>query len=349
MHKQLTYTDRLQIEALLKARHNQSEIARMLGFSQSTISREIQKGLYNHLNTDLTYTRMYAADVAQRITDYRQSSKGAPLKIGHDHAFANYVEYKIGVERYSPRAVLGEIRRQQLHFDTQISPETLYRYIHGGLFLTITDKNLPMKRKTKKYHKVRPARPPKGTSIEKRPDEIALRNTFGHWEMDCVEGKKKTKDTLLVLTERLTREELIIKLKEKTSSAVVKALDSVEQKLTTDVFKKVFKSITVDNGSEFMDFAGIQRAVDGTTRTAAYYCHPRCPGERGSNENANRLIRRFYPKGTSFANTDVTSVHKLMSWINNYPRGIHDYDSAENYFQACLKAEGVMDINMNKL
>jgi IS30 family transposase len=350
-YRQLTYTDRLQIEALLKAKHSQRYIAAQLGVTPAAICREIKKGLYMHKNSDWTYTKMYAAEKAQQETEERATAKGAPIKLGNDYAFANYVEYKIGVEKYSPRAVLGEIKKKNIQFDTDISAVTLYRYIHDGVFLTISDKSLPVlaHRKQKKYHKVRAAKPPRGTSIEKRPDEVALRNTFGHWEMDCVEGAKKTSGTLLVLTERLTREELIIKMKEKTTDAVVKALDRVERKLTTDIFKRIFRTITVDNGAEFMNPAGIQRATDGTERTQTFYCHPYCPSERGSNENNNRLIRRFYPKGASFADADVDSIHRLMAWINYYPRGILDYDCSDNYFQACLHAQGIRDVNVNKL
>ena len=111
------------------------------------------------------------------------------------------------MERYAPGIILGEIRRKGLQFNPSISKTTFYRYIEDGVFLTLTNKNLPVKHnKTEhKYDKVqRAAPPPKGESTEKRPEVIAERSTFGHWGMDCVEGKRGTKKLLLVLTERYT-------------------------------------------------------------------------------------------------------------------------------------------------
>lgn len=186
-------------------------------------------------------------------------AKGGALKIGNDRDYADYLEYKVAVDRYAPGAILGEIKRKGLQFRTTISKTTFYRYIENGVFLTLTNKNLPVKRNRseQKYDKVqRAARPPKGDSIEKRPEEIARRIAFGHWEMDCVEGKKGTKKTLLVLTERKTRNEIIRLMKDKTAASVVKALNALEKELGPKLFALIFQTITVDNGSEFSDFSG---------------------------------------------------------------------------------------------
>ena len=160
--------------------------------------------------------------------------------------------------------------------------------------------------------KSKPARAPKGESIENRPQEINDRETFGHWEMDCVEGKKKTKEALLVLSERLTRQEIIIKMPDKTAASVVKALNRLERKYGRR-FPQVFKSITVDNGSEFADCAGIEKSIFGRgkrQRTTVYYCHPYSAYERGTNENINKMIRRFLPKGTDFRQVSVEYVER---------------------------------------
>ena len=137
--------------------------------------------------------------------------------------------------------------------------------------------------------------------IEKRPVEIAERNTFGHWEMDSVVGARGvSKKALLVLTERKTRKEIIFLLKDHTSAAVVKALDRLERKLGKK-FREIFKSITVDNGSEFADWEGMERSRRSKKkRTKIYYCHPYSSWERGSNENQNKLVRRHIPKGRKF-------------------------------------------------
>lgn len=118
--------------------------------------------------------------------------------------------------------------------------------------------------------------------------------------MDCVEGKKKTKETLLVLSERKARKEIIIKMKDKTTGSVVAALDRLERKYGK-LFSKVFQTITVDNGTEFSDVAGLERScLHKGKRTTVFYCHPYSSYERGTNENTNGMIRRWFPKGTDF-------------------------------------------------
>ena len=132
--------------------------------------------------------------------------------------------------------------------------------IDKGIFLTITNKELPVKgRRKKKNKKVRrQARANAGTSIEKRPEDIDTREEFGHWEMDTVVGKRgESKHSLLVLTERKTRNELIYLLYEHTTEQVCKRLDQLEAEWG-ERFGQVFKTITVDNGSEFADWEGMQ-------------------------------------------------------------------------------------------
>ena len=313
-------------------------MAEKLGVHISTIYRELKRGQYEHLNSDYTTEQRYSPDIAEEKNQANLRAKGAPLKIGSDHEYAQYIEYKIRVEKYSPRAVLGEIKRQGVEFSTSISAPTLYRYIEQGVFLTITNDNLPVKRNksTRKYKKVRAARASKGESIEKRPAEIAERTTFGHWEMDCVEGKKGTKKTMLVLTERYTRYEIIRIMKDHTAASVVKALNGIERAYGAD-FYKIFQSITIDNGSEFSDYEGLEQSCRRSgTRTKVYYCHPYSSYERGSNENQNKMIRRHYPKGVSFERVTPADTRRLEKWINNYPRGIFDYFTSADLYEACV-------------
>lgn len=339
-YKHLTFNDRLKIEAWQKVGTSPRVMAEKLGVHISTIYRELKRGQYEHLNSDYTTEQRYSPDIAEEKNQANLRAKGAPLKIGSDHEYAQYIEYKIGVEKYSPRAVLGEIKRQGVEFSTTISAPTLYRYIEQGVFLTITNDNLPVKRNksTRKYKKVRAARASKGESIEKRPAEIAERTTFGHWEMDCVEGKKGTKKTMLVLTERYTRYEIIRIMKDHTAASVVKALNGIERAYGAD-FYKIFQSITIDNGSEFSDYEGLERSCRRVgTRTKVYYCHPYSSYERGSNENQNKMIRRHYPKGVSFERVTPADTRRLEKWINNYPRGIFDYFTSADLYEACVNS-----------
>ena len=334
--KQLSRADRLKLEALLKAGHGKQEIADQIGVHVSTIYREIKRGTYTHTNSDLTEEERYSPDIAEDKYQQNLRDKGPDLKIGKDHKLAEYIETKIAEDGYSPGAVLGEIKAKGLEFETEISKPTLYSYIDKGIFLTITNKELPVKgRRKKKNKKVRrQARANAGTSIEKRPEDIDTREEFGHWEMDTVKGKRgKSKNSLLVLTERKTRDEIVMKLPEHTAAAVVNALDVIERKWG-DMFKQVFKTITMDNGSEFADCEGIERSALGAgSRTKTYYCHPYSSYERGSNEVTNKMIRRHIPKGTNFDEKTDEEISAIESWVNNYPRKIHGYHSAGELFE----------------
>lgn len=105
-------------------------------------------------------------------------------------------------------------------------------------------------------------------------------------------------------------------------------------------FSQIFKSITFDNGSEFADCAGIERSVYGKDRkrTKAYYCHPYSAYERGTNENINKMIRRFLPKGTDFRKVTAAYIRRVETWINNYPREILGFATASDLFAAHLAA-----------
>ena len=346
MGKHLTKADRIKLEALLKAGHGKKEIADMLHVHRSTIYRDIKRGVYTALNSDLTQEERYSPDIADDKYRENLKSKGGVLKIGNDIKLANYIEDKIVNEGYSPAAVLGELKAQgkEGEFSVTICVTTLYSYIDKGIFLQLTNKDLPVKANKKRdYKKVKrqQARAAAGTSIEKRPEEVDKREEFGHWEMDSVIGQRgKSKNTLLVLTERKTRDEIIFKLPDKTAEAVVDALDALERKWGA-MFKQVFKSITVDNGSEFAYCEELERSILGEgKRTQLYYCHPYSSWERGTNEVTNKMVRRKVPKGTNFDSMTDAEVEEMENWINNYPRRIHGYRSAGELFEEELKKIG---------
>lgn len=337
--RQLTWADRIRIETLLKAGVKVCKIAEMLGVHRNTIFNEKKRGSYTHLNSDYTEEVRYSPDKAQQRVSENVKARGAHLKIGNDIEYANYIENKILTEDYSPAAVLGELKKQgrEGEFKTRICVRTLYSYIDKGVFLHLTNKNLPERGcRKRKYEKVEKTqkRDCAGDSIERRPKEINNREDFGHWEMDSVIGKKKSKATLLVLTERKTRFELVFKLPDKTDESVVAALDRIESRWGFELFRKVFRTITVDNGTEFSDVEGMQRSSqkEGEKRTHVYYCHPYSSWERGSNENLNKMVRRRFPKGTSFKNKSASEIIAAQNWINGYPRKIHDFCSAGKLF-----------------
>ena len=124
---------------------------------------------------------------------------------------------------------------------------------------------------------------------------------------------------------------------------VVKALDALERKCGAKRFRVIFKSITFDNGSEFSAAEELERSAVNKTipRTKVYFCHPYSSWERGSNENANIMIRRKHPKGTDFEKVSARQIAETEQWINNYPRKILGYISSEVAFRACLREIGL--------
>ena len=339
--KQLTITDRRKIEKMLAEEMPAKYIADKLRVNVSTVYRELKRGRYVHRNSDWTEEVRYSADIAEGRYQENLKAKGPALKIGKDIALANYIEEKIADEGYSPEAVLLDIKRQQMEFSVTLTKPTLYKYIYDGIFLRVSSDNLVIKRKKKRYHKIKrkPKRAAAGTSIEKRPDDIDSREEFGHWEMDSVLGKRgKSKNALVVLTERKTRHEKIFKVKDHTAESVVKCINSLERKWGK-LFPKIFKTITVDNGTEFSDCKGIEKTDDNgkNGRTKVYYCHPYCSAERGSNENQNRMIRRHIPKGTNFDKKSKKEIQKIEDWINSYPRPMFGGKSSQDLYNEEIK------------
>lgn len=334
-HKHLTERERYEIEILLKENLKPLEIAKRLGRHLRTIEREIKRGIVQLLNTDLTCKNVYCADRAQELYWTKAKNKGPGLKIGNDHELTKHIEHKIIKEKYSPDAVIGEIKAKGLKFKASICTKTLYNYIDQGIFLNLTNKDLPVKKDKKKgvYRKVKIAHKNlKGTSIEERAESIDRREDYGHWEMDCVVGKQGgSKAVLLVLSERQSREELIFKMPNKTQESVIKALDSLEKKHGKK-FKDKFKTITVDNGTEFLDYKSMERSVSkpGEKRVKVFYAHPYSSWERGTNENSNKLIRRFIPKGTDIGKISQRQIKYIENWMNAYPRKILGYRSAND-------------------
>lgn len=337
MSKYLTVTQRYQIETMLKDGLTPKQIADRLGKHYTTIYKEIKKGTVTFRNTDWTERTEYCADVAQCITDERQTNKGRDLKIGNDYALAGHIEYLIHDCHYSPYAASIDIKKRG--FSVTLCKGTIYRYIDMGLFLNISNKDLYSKRhkRKKKYNQLRPSHKNlKGTSIESRPASAGNRSEFGHWEMDTVySGRKKSKCCLLVLTERRTRQEYLIRMPDRTLSSTVSALDLLEKSIGYETFKNRFKTITCDNGSEFADFQLIERSSTraGCRRTSLFYCHPYSSSERASNENANKLVRHWIPKSSDIGQYSDEEIQHIQNWINDYPRQLFGGLSSNEYMR----------------
>ena len=337
----LNYEDRVKIELLYnKQNKNYTEIGKELNCHRTTISREIKKGEVELKNTDWSTRIEYSARKGQKVYEENNTAKGRNLKIGKNKDLAKFIEEKI-LELRSPAAVAKHIKGSD-EFEIEIHWKTIYNYIDKDV-LNIDRNDLPHGNyktgKERPKESARTTRRKEGRTIRDRPKKADTREEFGHWEMDLVEGlKEKGEPFLLVLTERQTRQEIIEKIPNKKSKSVVKGLDRIERRLGVVNFRKTFKTITTDNGLEFADYEGIEESFTGSSipRTRQYYCDAYCSWQRGSNEVANRFIRRFLPKGTSFKGIKRTLVKKIQEFINTYPRKIFNYGSSNELFKEKL-------------
>lgn len=327
--RNMTYTDRVRLEEALRHRVPAAEIARELGCSRQTIYNEMERGSYMH-NVEYAYEKRYSAAKGQMIHIQRQQNKGRPLKIGNDIAYANFLEEKMlsrsdRRRRCSPAVALQLAKREG--FETEVCVATLYSYIDKGVFLELTNKDLweKPKRKPKKKkqdddeepkvaHKTLP-------SIAIRPEGINDRSEPGHWEMDLVISSGNKRCCLFTMTERRSRQEIIMKLPNHEAKTIRRAIDRLER--NTVGFKKKFRSITTDNGSEFLEYDQlIQSCRSKGQRFNVYYCHSYSAWEKGTVEVHNRMIRRWFPKGTDFTAVSQKEIAALQNWMNGYPRRV---------------------------
>jgi IS30 family transposase len=317
--KIMSWEQRIRLEEKLRYKVPIAQIARELGFSRQTIYNEIKRGRYLH-TIDYWDEWRYSAEKGQDIYEKHRRNKGRGLKIGKDRALAAFLEEKMLREKCSPAVALELARREG--FKTSICVQTLYNYIDGGLFVELTSDDLleKPKRKPKAEEKSRIVHPDL-PSIVDRPASIRERLEYGHWEMDLVVGPQEGSGAvLLTLTERRTRQELIFKMPNKRAASVRAVFDKLER--TTPDFYQRFKTITTDNGPEFLEHDLLIKSVLGGRRFTVFYCHSYAAWEKGTNEVHNRMIRRWFPKGTDFAKISQRRIKAVEYWMNNYPRKI---------------------------
>lgn len=328
-YRRLDWSDRLCIEAMYNNGNSCACIARYLGFAPSSIYREVKHGLYEHLGAETTKRPWrYSAQIAQDYADYQATSKGADIKLSNNYSYAQEIAQKVrlGV------SVDTIVNIKKRNGEWTVSTTTLYRYIDRGYIPGVTSKHLPEKprRAKRRSSTVRAVRAPKGLPIDRRPLFIDERKAFGHWEFDSVIGNAKgQRQSILTLTERKTRYEIIFRAAAKTSAATVAALNKIIRQFP----KGTFQTITVDNGSEFQDCHGMEHDPQGAKRLTVYYAHPYSSWERGTNERNNRIIRRYFPKGKSLAKVTQKQCDAVAASINAMPRKILDWHTAQELFE----------------
>lgn len=331
--KHLNWEERIQIETLQREGLSNVEIGERISRSARTIRREIRRGWVLHRTGKYTVQERYSADRGQAAYERRMSGRTSTMPV--NELLAEYLWIRIVGHRESPEVVAARMRAEEL--EHAVCAKTIYNLIDRDLVPGVSNESLWEKRKRKGSRKTlcrrRKQAVEPGHGIENRPELVKLRKEAGHWEIDLVVGGKgKGTAVLLTLTERKTRKQIIRKLRDKTQRAVIRAINGIERQMGKEAFRCIFKSITADNGSEFLDYEALERSVSSGSRTHIYYAHPYSSWERGSNENANRIIRRFIPKGCDISKFTRRQIQAIEDWINNYPRKILDFETAEERF-----------------
>lgn len=335
--KHLNYTERTKIESWkqLNPPLSNRKIAEMLERSPQTIHTEVKDGTVRQVKRQVqngkTYEYeyfVYSASAGQAAYEQARKRSGKQQKWINAPKFMAYADYKMKEEKWSPDTIVGYVKKHQLFPDEDIPcASTLYRYIDCCLMNT---RNIDLSLKTRRKPTIKRKRENKtklGNSIEQRPDCVAKRERFGDWEIDTVIGVKSGKDqALLTLTERKTRYELIVKIENKSADPVNQLISDLKGIVGED-FKRIFQTITADNGSEFSGISALLEQV-----TDVYFTHPYSSWERGTNENHNGIIRRFIPKGSKLSDVSTTTIERVQNWMNNLPRKILDYATPQECF-----------------
>ncbi len=300
-YRQLSPGERYMLAALRRQGLNQSEIARSLGRHRSTVCREVSR---NSTRAD----GRYRASTAQERTNGRRSRSRRNLRFTACN-FALVDE--LLCRQWSPEQVAGHLCRAEL---LSISHETIYRHVwrdkKAGGFL-YTHLRGARKRRRKRYGtydsrgKLAGKRP-----ISERPAVVETRSHPGHWEIDTVIGTG-SKDCIVSLVERKTGLLLIGKLKDRTTASLNRRVIRMIKR-----HAGAFATITSDNGTEFHHY----QRIESCTKALFYFARPYHSWERGSNENANGLIRQYLPKGTSMASLSQQQCNAISRKLNTRPR-----------------------------
>jgi len=301
-YHQITPEERYTLAALRRQqpRLSLAEIARQMGRHRSTISRELRRNRS-------PYSGWYAATVAQQHTNARRSKS---RRNSHFGPAEWRLVHSMLLDDFSPEQVSGRLRRDGV---LSISHETIYKHIWrdkrsgGQLYQHLRQR--PKYRKRYGTYEKR-GRVAGKRHISERPAAVECRHEFGHWEMDTVHGTG-SKHCIVTLVERSTGCTLIAKLADLTKAE----LNRWVIRLISEQ-RDLFKTITVDNGTEFHGYAEIERA----TGVPFYFATPYHSWQRGTNENTNGLIRQYLPKRTSMRDLTQARCSAIAQILNNRPR-----------------------------
>ena len=307
-YSQLTHIQRYQIYALLRMGHLQTDIARIVGVNKSTISRELKRNRGK---------RGYRPKQAHQKALGRHNKACKRIDASEWEMINQLIELD-----WSPEQISGYLRKEQLLW---VSHEWIYQHIYqdkrtGGKLW----KHLRCQKKRRKRYGSYEKRGqiPQRVWIDQRPAVVEERSRIGDWEADTIisQGKQKA---IVTLTERKSRLTLMRKVNDRTAETVKQAMIDLLRPFTSQAL-----TITCDNGKEFTDHPAIAKALNADV----YFAHPQAAWERGSNENANGLIRQYFPKGTNFADLSDEDIRKAEMRLNHRPRKCLGFSSPNMVF-----------------
>lgn len=314
-YKRLQLEDRVVIQTLLTEKKSITYIAERLGRNRSSINREVKKWVVNPKDR-------YNAKLAQFCAEDDYKNKRNLDKINSHPRLKEYVYARLK-ENDSPEQIAGRLRDLFPNdLIMSISHEAIYQHIYrksqsklGKYLISLLPYSHSKRRRNRKEAKNK-NRIADIKRINLRPPEVELRIESGHWESDLVIGREH-KSSIATVVERKTRFLYIIPVKSKHTKVVTKAIAEAMKKLNP----QLRKTMTHDNGTEMAN----HKWLTNKTGMDIYFANPYSSWERGTNENTNGLIRRFFPKGTDFSTVTKQQLMKVQNNLNNRPRKVLNY------------------------
>lgn len=322
----LTLPEREEISRDLKIGMSLRSIAKHLCRAPSTISREVKRG---------GGSDKYRAAASDKSA-WDRSHRPKKCKLAGNPVLRRMVAYKLK-RLWSPQQIAGWLKRQYPgEVSNQISHETIYRSLFVQTRGVLKKELLSYLRSPRSMRRSRHSSL-KGNglgqiknmvSIRERPASVEDRAVPGHWEGDLIAGPNNS--YIVTLVERHSRYVMLAKIKNRDTQSVVAALIKHSQKLPDELYK----SLTWDRGKEMSDHERFTLATD----VAVYFCDPRSPWQRGSNENTNRLLRQYFPKGTDLSHHSQAKLNAVARQLNERPRKTLEYETPAQRFGACVAA-----------
>ncbi len=324
----LSLADREEISRGVATQQSIRSIARRLKRPPSTISRELARN---------GGSDRYRATAAEQAA-WDRAHRPKRCKLARHRSLAKVVAAKL-TQQWSPQQIAGWLKRTYPHREPKrVSHETIYRslYIQArGVLKKELQACLRTQRtiRRSKHASLKDKGLGKITnaiSIKDRPAAVEDRAVPGHWEGDLIGGTHNS--YIATLVERHSRYVMLAKIKQKNADTVAAALVKHARRLPAELYK----SLTWDRGTEMANHRQFTVATD----IAVYFCDPKSPWQRGSNENTNRLLRQYFPKGTDLSRYTQAQLNKVARQLNERPRKTLDYATPAEKFQACVAATG---------